>query len=153
MTRWAAPIAGGTLVQGKPRADHQPRRRDGTVARTGVPEQFAQMAIATIRISQRLALRGVGWQVHMLGPRGHFVPKSRPTPPIGGTLRADRVAYRAKQHEADQAGDVADEDEDEESTVVLSCWGVPGLWVSQPRRRAAGRRRRGLAQGRQRKRC
>jgi hypothetical protein len=87
----------------------------------GVPEQLVRMAIATIPISQRSGPRGVGGWVHMLGFRGHFVTKSRRYSTNLGTLRADRAAYRAQQNEADQAGDVADEDED--STVVPSCWG------------------------------
>ena len=37
----------------------------------GVPEQLVQMAAATIRLSERLGLRGIGGWVHMLGFRGH----------------------------------------------------------------------------------
>ena len=68
--------------------------------------------------------------VHMLGFRGHFVTRSRPYSTDRATLRADLVAYRAKQHEADQAGDVGDADE--EWTLVLSCWTYLGCGYLDP---------------------
>jgi hypothetical protein len=98
----------------------------------GVPEQLVQMAAAAIRLSQRAGLRGLGGWVHMLGFRGHFVTKSRGYSTNLGTLRADRAAYRAKQDKPDHADDVSDEDQDEDSTAVLSCWEYLGSGYLNP---------------------
>jgi replication initiator protein RepSA len=80
----------------------------------GVPEQLVQMAAAAIQLAQRPGLRGLAGWVHMLGFRGHFVTKSRGYSTNLGTLRADRAAYRARQHDR--------EDTEDESLPVLGFW-------------------------------
>jgi hypothetical protein len=92
----------------------------------GVPEQLVQMAAATIRLSARAGLRGLGGWVHMLGFRGHFVTKSRGYSTNLGTLRADRAAYRAKQDEDDE---LVDEDD---SIPVVGFWQYLGSGYLNP---------------------
>jgi hypothetical protein len=90
----------------------------------GVPEQLVQMAAATIRLSERLGLRGIGGWVHMLGFRGHFVTKSR-----GYSTKLARCAPTApQQDEPDQAGDVHEED----STEVVGFWQYLGSGYLNP---------------------
>jgi hypothetical protein len=92
----------------------------------GVPEQLVQMAAATIRLSARAGLRGLGAWVHMLGPRGHFVTKSRGYSTNLGTLRADRAAYRAAQDDSDE---LVDEDD---SIPVVGFWQYLGSGYLNP---------------------
>jgi hypothetical protein len=91
----------------------------------GVPEQLVQMAAATIRLSARAGLRGLGGWVHMLGFRGHFVTKSRGYSTNLGTLRADRAAYRAKQ-------DKDDEPDEDDSIPVVGFWQYLGSGYLNP---------------------
>jgi hypothetical protein len=109
----------------------------------GVPEQLVRMAYGVLRLSERAGLRRLTGWVHMLGFRGHFVTRSRGYSTTVGQLRAARAAYRARQDEPDQARRRGLD----RGAGVLA---VPGVRVPQPRRRAPGRRRRGLVQGRQR---
>jgi hypothetical protein len=90
----------------------------------GVPEQLVQMAAATIRLSQRPGLRGLGGWVHMLGFRGHFVTKSRGYSTTLGKLRAARADYRAQQDEPD--------DGEDDSMPVLGFWQYLGSGYLNP---------------------
>jgi hypothetical protein len=103
--------------------------RDGDLdgwRQRGVPEQLVQMAAATIRLSARAGLRGLGGWVHMLGFRGHFVTKSRGYSTNLGTLRADRAAYRAAQDDCDE---LVDEDD---SIPVVGFWQYVGSGYLNP---------------------
>jgi len=94
----------------------------------GVPEQLVQMAAATLRLAERLGLRELGRWMHMLGFRGHFVTKSRGYSTTLGELRAARAAYRARQDQPPEGGQVNDDD----STVVLSVWQYIGCGYLNP---------------------
>jgi hypothetical protein len=60
----------------------------------------------------------------MLGFRGHFVTKSRSYSTTLGELRATRAAYRARQGEPSEDGEVND--------VVLSGWQYLGSGYLNP---------------------
>jgi len=94
----------------------------------GVPEQLVQMAYAALRLTKRPRLRDLGRWVHMLGFRGHFVTKSRRYSTNLGELRATRAAYRARQDEPPDDGEVNDDD----SAVVLSIWQYLGSGYLNP---------------------
>ncbi|MGH2941185.1 MAG: replication initiator [Solirubrobacteraceae bacterium] len=94
----------------------------------GVPEQLVQMAAAALRLSERAGLRELGRWVHMLGFRGHFVTKSRGYSTTLGELRAARAAYRARQDQPPENGEVSDD----ESTVVWSVWQYLGSGYLNP---------------------
>jgi hypothetical protein len=91
----------------------------------GVPEQLVQMAVAVLRLAERLGLESIRRWVHMLGFRGHFVTKSRGYSTTLGALRDARAAYRAEQHER------AEED-DEDSTLVVAAWEYVGSGYLNP---------------------
>jgi hypothetical protein len=64
----------------------------------------------------------------MLGFRGHFVTKSRGYSTTLGELRAARTAYRAERDEPTGP----DEDEDEDSTLVVAAWEYIGSGYLNP---------------------
>ena len=64
----------------------------------------------------------------MLGFRGHFLTKSRGYSTTLGELRAVRAAYRARQDQPPDNGEVNDDD----STVVLSVWQYIGSGYLNP---------------------
>jgi hypothetical protein len=99
------------------------RLRDG-----GIPEQLIAMAVAALRLAERLGLRSLGRWVHMLGFRGHFVTKSRGYSTTLSELRAARAANRARQDQPPDDAEVNDDD----STVVLSAWQYLGSGYLNP---------------------
>ena len=97
----------------------------------GVPEHLVQMAAAALRLSERDGLRRIAAWVHMLGSRGHFVTKSRGYSTTLGALRDARAA-RAEQDEPADAEDDADED----STLVVAAWEYVGSGYLNPATRS-----------------
>jgi uncharacterized Zn-finger protein len=94
----------------------------------GVPDHLVKLAMATLHLSERSGLRGLGRWVHMLGFRGHFVTKSRRYSTNLGELRNARATYRADHnHESDDSaiGGV-------DSIVVLSAWEYIGSGYLNP---------------------
>jgi len=93
----------------------------------GVPDHLVQLAAATLRLSERAGLGGLGRWVHMLGFRGHFVTKSRGYSTTLGELRAARAIHRANQ---DNPSD--DTEVDGEPIAVRSVWQYIGSGYLNP---------------------
>jgi hypothetical protein len=84
------------------------------------------MAVAVLLIADRRDLQSIGRWVHMLGFRGHFVTKSRGYSTTLGALRDARAAYRAEHDEP------ADDDQGEDSTLVVVAWEYVGSGYLNP---------------------
>jgi hypothetical protein len=85
------------------------------------------MAAAVLRLADRRGLQAIGRWVHMLGFRGHFVTKSRGYSTTLGALRDARAAYRAEHDKP-----VQEDDEDEDSTLVVAAWEYLGSGYLNP---------------------
>ncbi|MGH2941985.1 MAG: replication initiator [Solirubrobacteraceae bacterium] len=94
----------------------------------GVPDHLVQLTTAAQRLSESSGLSGLARWVHMLGPRGHFVTKSRRYSTTLGELRAARAAYRAEQDNQPENTEIDGDD----STVVLSVWQYIGSGYLKP---------------------
>jgi len=95
----------------------------------GVPEHLIATASATLRLTDRPGLRGLGRWVHMLGFRGHFVTKSRGYSTTLGELRAARATYRAHQDQPHDDNAVKAEDD---SMSVVAFWQYIGSGYLNP---------------------